>query len=71
MEIITIYKTVNSEGKQIISYEPLPSTQCQIRYYLTASEDHILVNAKTNLKTQAIVVPKWEVSDWIEVDINN
>lgn len=70
MRTIIIYRYYDQNtGKIRVSYDPLPITECQIRYYLTADENKILTNIKTQEKSYGITVPKWELNDWIEEDI--
>lgn len=69
MEKIVLYKYTDPNTEQkLISYDPIPPTRCSIRYYLIADEGKVLVNTKTSVKTRAIIVPEWELNDWVEED---
>lgn len=69
MRIINIYRYYDQDtGALKISYDPLPISECQVRYYLIPDEGKILANIRTNENSQGVIVPKWELNDWIETD---
>ena len=72
MKVMPIYYYFNSAKNTMeLSLTPLPPTSCQIKYYLKANANHILVNSKTNQQTRGIIVPSWELNDWSEKGIND
>ena len=70
MRTIIMYHYLDKETQaNRISYDPMPITECRIRYYLTADDNKILINIKTNQKRLGVIVPEWELLDWEEVDM--
>lgn len=70
MKQIVMYKYFNPETKQLqISYEPMRASSCTVRYHLIADEGKVLVNKETKKTTRATIIPKWELTNWEEVDI--
>lgn len=69
MRDILMYQYMDEETQsQRISYEPLPLSSCTIRHYLIADENKILINVNNNKKARAIIIPEWNMNDWVEQD---
>lgn len=69
MEKIEFYTYIDPKTqKYMFSYEPISLTQSFLRYHLIADEGKILVNNKTKEITRSIVIPKWELQNWVEKD---
>lgn len=71
MKKTKMYKYYDKKSdKEKITLKEMPLSESSIVYYLIADEGKVLINKETNKKARSIIIPSWNVINWIEQDIS-
>ena len=70
MKISTLYFYTDSSTQQIhCTLKEQSPTSSRAKYWLTAEDGCYLKNNKYNISCKSIIVPTYELNDWVECQL--